>query len=99
MLARGLSQLGQTTVATSKTVDGLSQRVRAIEQFPWKVVRWLGLAVAGSAISILISNVWLHAQTAHQAVIAAQAAGQAAAASTQTNRKIDALSNAIGVAP
>ncbi len=89
--------------AAKLAVEKLSVRVNDIEALPRKAVRWILVTVGGGVLVNVISNYFLHQYTAQKVDNAAAQAQRAAAVSTvtstQVEKKIDNLTNAVESSP
>lgn len=73
-------EAARNSKAMAEALAALAKEFADFKALPGKGLRWLLVAVAGSVISILVQNLWLHQDTSHKADVAAAAATQATAA-------------------
>ena len=70
-------------------LEKLTDKLEAIEKLPGQVFRWLGLTIAGAAVSILAQNFLFHGESVQVARQAAANAQQAAAVGNQVKVTLD----------
>lgn len=83
----------------AEVVTGLAGKLRTIEELPMKAIRWIGGLIVAAAVSLLVQNFYLHAETSRKQDQAVTQASHAADEATNTAMAVKSISKAISATP